>query len=184
MPDAQKHVADCSHQIRRIESFPPVKGSPIVCNDATVSIFLIYNCPDTYPTDLTDYQWRVLHSLSPERKGRGRPPKYSRRDIINAILYLKQTGCQWRMLLRDFPKWMTVDITCGLPKYIKLTLGWIPQPVLRPVRTSGLIVLPKHWIVERTSAWISRARRNAKDHEKKRGIGRGDGSHYNDSSYA
>ena len=41
------------------------------------------------------------------------------------------------------------------------------QTVLRPVGVKGFVVLPKRWIVERTFAWISRCRRNAKDYERK-----------------
>jgi transposase len=40
------------------------------------------------------------------------------------------------------------------------------QTALRPVVVKGFVVLLKRWIVERTSAWISRCRRNAKDYER------------------
>jgi len=45
--------------------------------------------------------------------------------------------------------------------------GWVLQTVLRPVGRKGFVVLPKRWIVERTFAWISRCRRNARDYERK-----------------
>lgn len=41
------------------------------------------------------------------------------------------------------------------------------QTVLRPLGVPGFVVLPKRWIIERTFAWISRCRRNAKDYERK-----------------
>jgi len=60
-----------------------------------------------YPSDLTDEQWQLIRPLLPKRKKRGRPP-INRRDVIDAMLYLVRTGCQWRQLPRDFPKWRTV----------------------------------------------------------------------------
>ncbi|TWU62570.1 Transposase DDE domain protein [Crateriforma conspicua] len=60
-----------------------------------------------YCTDLTDEQWHCLRRLLPARAKTGRPP-LCRREIINAILYLTRTGCQWRMLPKDFPKWKSV----------------------------------------------------------------------------
>jgi putative transposase len=60
-----------------------------------------------YPSDLTDGQWQVLRGLLPKRAKRGRRP-ICRRWILNAILYINRTGCQWRALPHDFPKWTTV----------------------------------------------------------------------------
>lgn len=60
-----------------------------------------------YPTDLTDRQWQSIRQLLPKPSRRGRRP-IDRRRIINAILYLVRTGCQWRMLPKDFPNWNTV----------------------------------------------------------------------------
>lgn len=39
----------------------------------------------------------------------GRPRKINIRRVIDAILYINRTGCQWRMLPHDFPKWMLVS---------------------------------------------------------------------------
>jgi putative transposase len=60
-----------------------------------------------YPSDLTDGQWQLLRPLLPKAAKRGRPP-WDRRVILNAILYVVRTGCQWRQLPHDFPNWKTV----------------------------------------------------------------------------
>lgn len=58
-----------------------------------------------YPTNLTDAQWNnIKHYL--DKSGRKR--KFSLRSIWNALMYIVKTGCQWRMLPREFPKWELV----------------------------------------------------------------------------
>jgi len=61
-----------------------------------------------YPTHLTDKEWQVLEPLVPPVKSGGRPAHYARREILNAILYVVRSGCQWRMLPHDLPNWQTV----------------------------------------------------------------------------
>jgi putative transposase len=61
-----------------------------------------------YPSDLTDEQWQLIRPLLPPPSRVGRPREVCRRQVINAILYVNRTGCQWRQLPRDFPKWRTV----------------------------------------------------------------------------
>jgi len=61
-----------------------------------------------YPTDVTDEQWAVLEPLLPDAKPGGRPRKTDLRAVVNGLLYLNRTGCQWRMLPGDFPPWKTV----------------------------------------------------------------------------
>jgi len=62
-----------------------------------------------YPTDLTDEEWDLLEPFyQGDHRCGGRNPKYSRREILNAICYLLRTGCQWRLLPSDFPPWQTV----------------------------------------------------------------------------
>jgi putative transposase len=60
-----------------------------------------------YSSDLTNEQWQVLRPLLPGPNKLGRP-RIDRRTILNAILYVVRTGCQWRQLPLDFPKWKTV----------------------------------------------------------------------------
>lgn len=61
-----------------------------------------------YPSDLSDRAWAILEDLIPKVKPGGRPAKYSRREIVNAILYVLRTGGSWRMLPHDFPPWRIV----------------------------------------------------------------------------
>src|ERR687894_2972579 len=63
-----------------------------------------------YPSDLTDAQWILLEPLLRERdlSGPGRPPTVPLREIVNALLYIKQTGCPWRYLPHDLPPRSTV----------------------------------------------------------------------------
>src|SRR5262249_46462590 len=57
--------------------------------------------------DLTDEQWALVVPLIPVYPG-GRPRKTSMRDVVNAIVYLARTGCQWRYLPKDLPPRSTV----------------------------------------------------------------------------
>ena len=63
-----------------------------------------------YPSDLTDAQWQTIQQVLPPPKGgkSGRPPKYPRREIWNAIFYQASAGCQWRYLPHDLPPWELV----------------------------------------------------------------------------
>jgi len=60
-----------------------------------------------YSSDVTEEQWEILRRLLPARARRGRKP-LDKRAVLNAILYVVWTGCQWRALPRDFPKWQSV----------------------------------------------------------------------------
>ena len=62
-----------------------------------------------YSTDLLDGQWGIISPLMTISTSKaGRPPTYCLREIVNAILYLVHTGCQWRELPHDFPPWSSV----------------------------------------------------------------------------
>ena len=66
----------------------------------------------TFPSDLTDAQWRLIEPMLPKSKSGtsdgGRPRSVDLRNIVNGILYLNRTGCQWRMLPPTFGPWSTV----------------------------------------------------------------------------
>jgi putative transposase len=56
-----------------------------------------------YPSDLTDIQWAIVAPLIPPAKSGGRPREVDMREVVNAILYLNRSGCQWDMLPHDLP---------------------------------------------------------------------------------
>jgi putative transposase len=60
-----------------------------------------------YPTDLTDEQWKLVEPYLPRAKPGGRPRKTDLREVLNAVLYLVRSGCQWRMIPHEFPSWRT-----------------------------------------------------------------------------
>ena len=57
-----------------------------------------------YPTDLTNLQWAKIEPLFVGMRKR----KFEKRELVNTVLYLIKTGCQWRNLTHDFPNWKTV----------------------------------------------------------------------------
>jgi putative transposase len=61
----------------------------------------------TYPTDLKYTEWMLIADFFPAHQ-LGRPRKWEMWQIINAILYVVRTGCQWRMLPTNLPPWQTV----------------------------------------------------------------------------
>lgn len=61
-----------------------------------------------YPTDLSDEQWAVIEPVIPEAKRGGRPRDTDMREVLNAVVYVVKSGCDWRMLPHDFPQWDTV----------------------------------------------------------------------------
>ena len=65
-----------------------------------------------YPSDLTDQQWAQLEPLLRRDRGKrhagGRPRKYELRRVVDALLYVVKTGCQWRQLPANFPPWLSV----------------------------------------------------------------------------
>ena len=61
-----------------------------------------------YDTDLTDAESTILEPLVPAAKAGGRPAEHTRREIMNAVLYVCRTGCQWRLVPHDLPYWKTV----------------------------------------------------------------------------
>ena len=64
-----------------------------------------------YPSDTWDDEWALIEVLLPvpacETKAGGRPEKHPRREIVDAIRYVVDTGCKWRALPNDFPPWRT-----------------------------------------------------------------------------
>lgn len=62
-----------------------------------------------YASDLADREWVLIAPFLPPPKRQGRPRSTDLREVMNAILYMASTGCQWRMLPKDLPPPSTVQ---------------------------------------------------------------------------
>ena len=62
-----------------------------------------------YASDTTNDEWALIAPFMPEPRRLGRPRKTDLRAVVDAILYLASTGCQWRALPKEFPPVSTVQ---------------------------------------------------------------------------
>lgn len=62
-----------------------------------------------YASDLTDAEWALIAPLLPAPRRLGRPRTADLRAVVNALLYMASSGCQWRQLPKDFPPYSTVQ---------------------------------------------------------------------------
>jgi transposase len=62
-----------------------------------------------YASDLTDAEWTLIAPFLPMASKVGRPRKTNLRSVVEAILYMASTGCQWRAIPKDFPPYSTVQ---------------------------------------------------------------------------
>jgi putative transposase len=95
-----------------------------------------------YASDTKDAEWEVLAPLMPKPAGIGRPRTTDLREVVNAILYILTTGCQWRALPQNFPPRSTVQgyfyrwrddgtwqwINRTLVRLVRLAIGRKPVP--------------------------------------------------------
>ena len=61
-----------------------------------------------YRSCLSDAEWSRVEDIFSNDGGRGLPPRYPRRLLLDACCYVVRTGCSWRMLPKDFPQWQNV----------------------------------------------------------------------------
>ena len=67
-----------------------------------------------YPSDLTDAEWAHIEPLIPPGKPGGGKRRVAIREVINGVMYILSTGCQWRALPKDLPHRSTVHDYLGL----------------------------------------------------------------------
>jgi transposase len=61
-----------------------------------------------YPSDLTDDEWALVEPLIPPAKRGGNKRHVDVREVMNGIMYVLSTGCQWRAIPKDLPPRSTV----------------------------------------------------------------------------
>ena len=62
-----------------------------------------------YASDTTDEEWDVIEAHLPPPADCGRKRRTRLRDVVDAIFYIAQTGCQWRLLPKNFPPYTSVQ---------------------------------------------------------------------------
>ncbi len=121
----------------------------------------------SYPSDVTDEQWRLIEPLIPIYPG-GRPRTTALRDVVDAIFYVLRTGCQWRYLPKDFPPKSTVWRYFDEWRH-NGTLDTVHDVLRRKVRTQEKPYAPRTTAsvdsqsVDTTSGGEHRGRDNAKN---------------------
>jgi putative transposase len=96
----------------------------------------------TYPTDLSDAEFRHIEPHLPAANRRGPPKTHAPREILNAVFYVLKSGCPWRLVPREFPPWRSVyhwfrawridgtweRLNAELRERLRTRLGTNPEP--------------------------------------------------------
>src|SRR5437764_4527924 len=76
-----------------------------------------------YPSDLTDAEWDHIEPLIPPAKRGGGKRRVNMREVVNGVMYVLSTGCQWRYIPKDLPPRSTVNDYFCLWSYIQRRAG-------------------------------------------------------------
>ena len=63
-----------------------------------------------YPSDLTDDEWKLIEPLIPPGKPGGGKRTVNLREVVNGLMYILSTGCQWRAIPKDLPPKSTIYV--------------------------------------------------------------------------
>ena len=96
-----------------------------------------------YPSDVTDDEWAHIAPLIPPAKRGGRKRNVDVRDVVNGLMYILSTGCQWRAIPKDLPPRSTLF---GYLSFGTMTERWIASIVVytsNVVKRSGARPVPR-----------------------------------------
>lgn len=119
-----------------------------------------------YASDLSNTEWELLAPLIPMPSTRGRPAKWARREIVNAILYVLRSGCAWSLLPHDFPPYQTVfyyfrqwqragiweKVNTALREQLRVKMGRDAQPSAAIIDSQSAKTSEKGGLVATTKA--------------------------------
>ena len=106
-----------------------------------------------YLTDLTDAQWEAIEPRFKEINGNyGKNAKRSKRELVNAALYITKTGCQWRMLPNDLPPYSTVHSFFRRAKLVGLWEVIMDDLVALARKAEGREEVPSYSLIDSQSA--------------------------------
>ena len=108
-----------------------------------------------YPSDVTDEEWELMVPLIPPGKSGGGKRTVIMREVVNGLMYVLSTGCQWRAIPKDLPPKSTVYDYFDLWTYD----GTLP----RPRRVSVDVLTPPAIIGILSAGYETRWHRSATD---------------------
>jgi len=88
-----------------------------------------------YPSDISREQFEKIRPLLETARKRTKPREVDLYEVFCAILYLLKSGCQWRMLPSDFPKWRTVH--SYFQKWAEKPAEHVPSLLEQALKKSG-----------------------------------------------
>ena len=104
------HLNRLAEGLERLESCVILSAAPL----REVPMWTTKNRPRydrdklRYPSDLTDEEWSLVEPLIPPAKRGGRKREVEVREVVNGVMYVLSTGCQWRYIAKDLPPRSTV----------------------------------------------------------------------------
>jgi len=90
-----------------------------------------------YPSDLTDEEWALVEPMIPPAKHGGRRRTVVVREVVNGVMYVLSTGCQWRYLPKDLPPRVRCMTTCHAGIMTARSRGSIMRCMCSVVRQRG-----------------------------------------------
>lgn len=124
-----------------------------------------------YPSDLSDAQWKLIERQIPPERWGGRTRAVDMREVINGMMYLTRTGCQWRAIPHDLPNKSTIrhyydryrmdgtweKLHDTLREKVRVSAGKEPTPSAAVIDSQSVKTTEKRG----SAAGMTRARRSA-----------------------
>jgi transposase len=113
-----------------------------------------------YPSDVSREQFESIRPLLESARKKTAPRKVDLYEVFCAVLYLLKSGCQWRMLPSDFPKWRTVHAYFSIWSESKKEGASLLEQALKKSGWRG----PRETGAQRTADAIDRGRAECQEH--------------------